>query len=499
MYLQETSWGQIEWLQTNNGSSTSHSMSIGIATILPHASQKSHIHYENEQFIYIMQGEGVDIINEEVSKFEKGTFYHIPPNVTHQILNTGDLPIKHLVVTVYLAERRPIAYELHEIDNYSDSLRAAAEAIRSQIHGPNSPPVTIFDDIGNLVLLADNYPSYCLEHCPLQKTPEKCACFCSNISEGDNISSIGLCPYGLTVLQTPVLYGTHYLGRIFSGHVYMGNQQGNHKIDMYETSTGTLLAIQTWVNNIVESIVGFCSFNATRQNLRLKDAFLEQSRDNQKVLEAHLKAMQNTVTNLRINHHFLFNTLNAIASQALLGDEVLTYQAITDLAKMFRYSTSEGSKNVPLQEELSYLKTYLHMQQLRYGNQLSTEITCPEALLDGLVPFNFLQPIVENAFTHGFVNMTGQRLLKIKIICQDRRLFISVENNGILIDEVTIKRVLAGMHNNSGHGLSLVYEKLQSTYNNDFSINMTSDAHKGTCVCLILPFLSTNPQGGDYA
>lgn len=114
----------------------------------------------------------------------------------------------------------------------------------------------------------------------------------------------------------------------------MGNQQGHDKIDMYETSTGTLLAIQAWVDNIVESIVGFCSFNATRQNLRLKEAFLEQSQDNQKLLEANLKAMQNTVTNLRINHHFLSHTLNAIASQALLGDEIATYQAITDLSKM---------------------------------------------------------------------------------------------------------------------------------------------------------------------
>ena len=141
--------------------------------------------------------------------------------------------------------------------------------------------------------------------------------------------------------------GDTILGCICSGHLFLGGQQDTQKIDMYETSTGTLLAIQTWVDNIVEGIINFCSFDSVRQNLRLKEALIEQGRNNQKNLEASLKAMQNTVTNLHINHHFLFNTLNAIAGQALLGDEVATYQAITDLAKMFRYTTSENLKIVP--------------------------------------------------------------------------------------------------------------------------------------------------------
>lgn len=489
MSLQKASWGQIEWLQTDDGSPTAHSMSIGIATIFPHTSQKHHIHYENEQFIYIMQGSGIDIINGKSSKIEKDMFYCIPSNVTHQIFNTGDIPIKHLVVTVYLTKQRPAAYELPEIDHYSDSLCAAVEAIRSQISGPNSPPVTIFDDMGNLILRANNYPPYCLEHCSPWDTPEKCTCFCVNASTKTNTRSVSTCSYGLTVSQTPILYNAHFLGRIFSGHVYMGNQQGHDKIDMYETSTGTLLAIQAWVDNIVESIVGFCSFNATRQNLRLKEAFLEQSQDNQKLLEANLKAMQNTVTNLRINHHFLFNTLNAIASQALLGDEIATYQAITDLAKMFRYSTSENLKIVPLREELEYLRTYLHMQQLRYGDGLSAEILCQENLLDGLVPFNFLQPFVENAFTHGFGNIASQKKLKIEVICQEDKIHFSISNNGTPIDEITINRVLTGMSNGSGHGLSLVYSKLQNTYGSNFSIHMTSDSHKGTFIDIAMPHL----------
>lgn len=498
MDLQKAAWGQIEWMQTDNGALTAQSMSVGIATIFPHARQKSHIHYESEQFIYIMQGYGIDMINGNASKFEEGMFYYIPANVTHQIINTSDIPIKHLVVTVYTSKRKQVPYELPEIENYRESLCTAVDAIHSQLIGPHSPPITIFDDMGNLILQTGNYPVYCLERCRTNREPEKIRCIChdSFFCDGEFLERTADCPYGLTVSQTPIRYGEHFLGCIFSGHLFLGTQQTSRAIDMYETSTGTLLAIQAWVANVVESIISFCSFNGIRQKLQLRESIIKQTQQNEKTLEDNLKAMQNTVTNLRINHHFLFNTLNAIAGQALLGDESATYQAITDLAKMFRYSTSENLKNVPLREEISYLRTYLHMQQLRYGDLLTANISCQKNILARLVPFNFLQPFVENAFTHGFVDMVSQMVLNIFIKCQGDSMIFTISNNGALIDGTTVKRVLGGMRNNSGHGLSLVYAKLQNTYGGNFSIDMASNPEDGTSVIITLPLMSNEVQRG---
>ena len=164
---------------------------------------------------------------------------------------------------------------------------------------------------------------------------------------------------------------------------------------------------------------------------------------------------------------------------------------------MFRYTTSENLKIVPLREELSYLRTYLHMQQLRYGESLSAEVICPKDILDGLVPFNFLQPFVENAFTHGFTNMVERKILKVEVSQQKERLLFTINNNGTPIDAVTINRILTGMSSGSGHGLSLVYTKLQSTYGDDFSISITSDAQNGTTVSIALSFLLGDPQGGE--
>ncbi len=493
MKIQKTTWGQIQWLNDDDLPPSNHAMSIGIATINPHVTQQSHIHYQNEQFIYIIEGAGIDVINGEEHPFEAGMFYYIPPNVTHQLINTGSAPVKHILVTVYTAKHGARSYELPDIEQFSGYLYAAVEAIRGQIEGASSPPVAIFDDMGNLVLQTGKYPAYCVQHCHPEHNIDKCPCFQATSTE-DGISPFTVCPYGISVFQHTIQYKDHLLGHIVSGHILLSGTGSNREIDMYDTPAGTMLAIQKWTENIVESILSFCSFNALRNSLDLKDSVIAQNQQSRQNLEDSLKAMQNTVTNLRINRHFLFNTLNAIAAQALSGDKSATYQSIVDLAKMFRYTTSVELKIVPLRKELEYLRTYLHMQQLRYGSSLVTELVCPEDVLDGLVPFNLLQPFVENAFTHGFADLPGTKRLRLQFIQDHGRLSITITNNGVAIDQITISRVLEGMGNDSGHGLSLTYSKLKNAYGNDFSICMTSDSAAGTSINISIPLMK---QGND--
>ncbi len=500
MSIQKASWGEIEWLQTGSTSPGSPSMSIGIVTILPGARQKSHIHYESEQFIYVTQGEGTDIINGKERKIKKDTFYYIPPNVTHRVINTGETEIKHIVVTIYATRRSDLSRDLPEISNYKDCLYAAVTAIRGQITGYNSPPVTIFDDAGNLVLRSENYPDYCQERCGISRDPGKCACFSREATVDDPEGAVTVCPFGLTVMQTPIHYNDYLLGYVYSGHLFTGGGDGTEDIDMYETSLGTQMAVRAWIENIADSIISFCSFAAMRQNLELKESLIEEGWNEQKDLQLRLMTTEDKITNLRIDHHFLFNTLNAIAGQALLGDGAATYQAITDLAKMLRYSSSEDLRTVPLREELSYLRTYLHMQRLRYGDTLSADVSCPEEAMDLIVPFNFLQPFVENAFTHGFKDLTGQKILKVEISLREAHMLFEITNNGEPVDPVTRNRLLAGMRGNSGHGLSLVWSRLKRVYGDDFSIDIVSDEgsgeSSGTRISITLPLLADDERRG---
>ncbi len=547
MILQKTSWGKIEWLQTDDSSRSLYFqsyMNIGIVTILPHARQRSHIHYETEQFIYVMQGRGLDLINGKTRTIEKDVFYHIPPNVTHCMMNTGDEEIKHIVVSVYAGRRGALSHDLPEIENHKNFLYEAVSAVREQIISYNSPPVTILDSSGYPVLQSENYPDYCLNHCSILRDPGNCACirtgpaakngnpekapatdapepaFAAGKAHAPEVSDqersaesspseaapdpetpavngpaasfesgTVICPYGLAVSYTPVRYDKYILGHIFSGHLFLEGDPDLNDIDMYETSMGTLTGVQSWIEDIAESIAVYCSFEAMRQNLNLQKSIILKGKNEQNNLKSRLMTSENTVTSLRIDHHFLFNTLNAIAGLALLGDGNATYQAITDLAKMLRYSSSDNLRTVRLEEEISSLRTYLHMQELRYGSGLTTEINCPPEVLDCIVPYNFLQPIVENAFTHGFTDMMSRKILKVEINKKDDRLLFTITNNGKLIDGMTVDRILTGMRTGSGHGLSLVYTRLRNVCGEDFSIEITSGEPGGTSVTVSLPFL----------
>ena len=113
-------------------------------------------------------------------------------------------------------------------------------------------------------------------------------------------------------------------------------------------------------------------------------------------LEAELRALR-----AQINPHFLFNALNTIA--ALVRIRPADAERVTeDLADLFRYSLAASDRAaVPLAEEVASVQTYLAIERARFGDALGVEIDVPESLRGRPVPSLILQPLVENAVTHG--------------------------------------------------------------------------------------------------
>ena len=146
MIVQKALWGEIQWLDTDTVSYLSNSMSIGIATILPFAKQKMHFHYENEQFLYFIEGNGIQYVNGELQEISPGYSVYIPPNATHQIINTGEISIKHLVVTVYVANQNRIRQELPDIRNYRNALLSAIDAVKDRLEDSKAPAIVIVDE-----------------------------------------------------------------------------------------------------------------------------------------------------------------------------------------------------------------------------------------------------------------------------------------------------------------------------------------------------------------
>ena len=122
----------------------------------------------------------------------------------------------------------------------------------------------------------------------------------------------------------------------------------------------------------------------------------------------------------RIRPHFLFNSMNTIASLTR-SDPALAEQAVQDLADLFRASLSDRHQTITLAEELSIARTYQRVEQLRLGERLRVHWDVRGLPPDARVPGLMLQPLLENAIYHGIeprpqggtVTVTGERTAQL--------------------------------------------------------------------------------------
>ena len=117
---------------------------------------------------------------------------------------------------------------------------------------------------------------------------------------------------------------------------------------------------------------------------------LERSEMEKQLGSARLELLKS-----QINPHFLFNTLNMIASTAQIEDAVATEKMITALSRLFRYNLKSAGTVMPLERELKIIQDYMYLQKMRFGRELRYDTDCAPETLDVLVPSFVLQPLVE--------------------------------------------------------------------------------------------------------
>ncbi len=147
--------------------------------------------------------------------------------------------------------------------------------------------------------------------------------------------------------------------------------------------------------------------------------------------EARVQALQS-----RIRPHFLFNSMNTIASLTRSNPEKAE-MAVENLADLFRVSLSDARKHVRLEEELELCHRYIEIEQLRLGDRLDVQwdLDVPD---DAMVPALLLQPILENAIYHGIESQTEGGSIKIKGSLKNQQIEFTITNS--LPDENSISR-----------------------------------------------------------
>lgn len=144
-----------------------------------------------------------------------------------------------------------------------------------------------------------------------------------------------------------------------------------------------------------------------RLNMAVRDELAAQELR----LQAHFSALQ-----AQINPHFIYNTLNMIASKSVeLGSAELAGLSVR-FADMLRYSTDMSTKTASLAQELAHAKNYLELLKARYGERLHYQLDEPADIADMLLPRVSLQPLVENCAIHGYRHTTGT--MRIRVQCR---------------------------------------------------------------------------------
>lgn len=178
-------------------------------------------------------------------------------------------------------------------------------------------------------------------------------------------------------------------------------------------------------------------FNDTLRKLSIsRQKEKEAARNRQK---AELRALE-----AQINPHFLYNTLDTINWMAIDREEYDISNAINSLAFILRYAITDYDAEVPVRDEVEWLKRYVYLQQYRMKNRFHCDISVSPQVQDWKIHKLLLQPFVENAILHGFRYPQEEYLLEIGFREENGRLKIRIADNGAGFDTSVVDRIMKG-------------------------------------------------------
>lgn len=187
--------------------------------------------------------------------------------------------------------------------------------------------------------------------------------------------------------------------------------------------------------------------------------------------KAEIKALQT-----QINPHFLFNALNTITSFIRINPDIAR-NLIINLATFLRYNLEFSDTTIDIKKELEQVKAYVEIEKARFGDKLNVIYDIDEDV-NIKIPSLIIQPLVENAIIHGIRANGGHGTVKISVKNKINKIYISVENDGVTIDEDIIKKVKNGNMPENKIGLYNVHLRMKLMYGKGLSIKRLNPGTK---------------------
>ncbi len=197
-------------------------------------------------------------------------------------------------------------------------------------------------------------------------------------------------------------------------------------------------------------------------------------------LEAQLAQAQLATLRMQIRPHFLFNTLSSIAT-LMPRDTQGARRMVNQLADLLRASFSEmKAHEAPLRDDVELLRSYLEIQQVRFGEKLRVQISVESDVHEALVPSFCLQPLVENAIVHGVGARPELGTINIRTSRHGGNLLIDVSDDG--------PGALDGDLFSKGVGLRNTRDRLAQLYGDRASLTIETSSTAGFSVRLSIPY-----------
>jgi hypothetical protein len=218
---------------------------------------------------------------------------------------------------------------------------------------------------------------------------------------------------------------------------------------------------------------------ARAYSLRLRSRREQAIQLTNQLTEARLDALRR-----QLDPHFLFNTLNAIAS-LVERDPRGVRRMIARLGDLLRHSFEGGREpEVSLRRELALLDLYVDIVKVRFQDRLTVDVRVDDAVIDALVPTFILQPLVENAVKHGVERRTEGGRISVEGTREGDALVLRVINDAP--GEASL--VVPSPTSRTGVGIRNTRSRLEQLYGNRQRFTLERDAERGVVAEVRLPF-----------
>jgi two-component system sensor histidine kinase YesM len=220
--------------------------------------------------------------------------------------------------------------------------------------------------------------------------------------------------------------------------------------------------------------------------VRINDLIAERYEIKINERDARLRALES-----QINPHFLYNSLQAISTEAIINDMDSIHHMVDALASSLRYCIKEG-ETVKVADELEHIHNYLLLQKARFGSRLNVEFAVSDEVLDGFIPKMSLQILLENSIEHALEQMSEAIHITIEAYASKDFMVLKVSDDGPGIASERFHEIMESLDDNyfeydESIGLKNLYSRLKLRFGNEATLTIRSEYKQGTEVEIGLP------------